>query len=266
VSSTQENSPTTVKSLSSDSSCTYGTHYPNRIFVGHLPGKANATDLADFFSSFGTVLEGKVVLDSYGRSRRFGFVTFTRHEDVQNVLAQGTIFFRGKKINVGPAVKKMFGIESSPPATPTTVSSGTSSPVMPLEDEGESGGEQIITIPPVNEYKEIQSPGSVKNGNVWLKVNAKPKSPMKKSLPELQSPTLPTFIYPQQQQQVNLSTQYQPYYCQAYYTVPYNQMQQSSYPYYMTYAPNNNMYSPTSYVASPLINPPQYIRGPLSVS
>ena len=66
----EENSPTTVKSVGADSSCTYGTHYPNRIFVGHLPGKANANDLADFFGTFGKVLEGKVVLDSYGRSRR----------------------------------------------------------------------------------------------------------------------------------------------------------------------------------------------------
>ena len=39
VSPSEENSPTTVKSVGADSSCTYGTHYPNRIFVGHLPGK-----------------------------------------------------------------------------------------------------------------------------------------------------------------------------------------------------------------------------------
>ena len=65
-----ENVPSTVKSVSPGDSCTYGTHYPNRIFVGHLPGKTNATDLADFFRTFGTVLEGKVVLDSFGRSRR----------------------------------------------------------------------------------------------------------------------------------------------------------------------------------------------------
>jgi len=66
-----ENIPSTVKSVSPDSCATYGTHYPNRIFVGHLPGKANATDLADFFRTYGTVLEGKVVLDSFGRSRRY---------------------------------------------------------------------------------------------------------------------------------------------------------------------------------------------------
>ena len=71
-----ENIPLTVKNVSSDSCCTYGTHYPNRIFVGHLPGKANATDLADFFRTHGTVLEGKVVLDSFGRSRRYFYFLF----------------------------------------------------------------------------------------------------------------------------------------------------------------------------------------------
>ena len=81
-----ENIPSTVKSVSPDSSCTFGTHYPNRIFVGHLPGKANATDLADFFRTYGTVLEGKVVLDSFGRSRRY--------VNVIEVYSFRPIFFR----------------------------------------------------------------------------------------------------------------------------------------------------------------------------
>ncbi|XP_065063666.1 protein boule-like [Rhopilema esculentum] len=85
-----------------------GTHYPNRLFVGSLPGSASANDLAEFFKKFGTVLEGKVVLDCNGNSRRFGFITFATNDDVQRVLGQGCIFFRGKKINVGPAVKRMM--------------------------------------------------------------------------------------------------------------------------------------------------------------
>ena len=37
---------------------------------------------------------------------RFGFVTFATNEDVKRVLSHGVIFFRGKQINVGPAVKR----------------------------------------------------------------------------------------------------------------------------------------------------------------
>ena len=39
-------------------------------------------------------------------SIRYGFVSFEKEDDVKFVLNQGTIFFWGKKINVGPAVKK----------------------------------------------------------------------------------------------------------------------------------------------------------------
>ena len=92
--------PNTVKNVTSASSstCTYGTHYPSRIFAGHLPGKVTASDLADFFRQFGTVLEGKVVLDAAGHSRRFGFVTFATPEDVKNVLSQESIVFQVRRL------------------------------------------------------------------------------------------------------------------------------------------------------------------------
>lgn len=84
----------------------YGTHYPNRLFVGCLPPEAGAEDLGNFFSSFGNVVEAKVVLDHYGRSKRFGFVTFSDPGKVESLIAGENIWFKGKKINVGPAVKK----------------------------------------------------------------------------------------------------------------------------------------------------------------
>jgi len=96
----------------------HGTHYPNRIFVGSLPGSVNAGDLAEFFKEFGTVLEGKVVLDTNGNSRRFGFVTFATNKDVKRVLSHGVIFFKGKQLNVGPAVKRVPECHSSIVCTP----------------------------------------------------------------------------------------------------------------------------------------------------
>eukprot|EP00794_Sanderia_malayensis_P011842 gene11842-13072_t len=96
-----------------------GMHYPNRLFVGALPGSASATDLAEFFKKFGTVLEGKVVLDNNGNSRRFGFVTFTTNEDVQRVLSHGPVFFKGKQIKIGPAVKR--SISEDGPSSPAPV-------------------------------------------------------------------------------------------------------------------------------------------------
>ena len=84
----------------------YGTHYPNRLFVGCLPPEAGAEDLGSFFAKYGTVVEAKIVLDHGGNSKRFGFVTFSKPEEVESLIACGDIHFKGKKINVGPAVKK----------------------------------------------------------------------------------------------------------------------------------------------------------------
>lgn len=84
----------------------YGTHFPNRLFVGCLPPKATADHLGKFFRTFGNVMEAKVVLDDQRRSRRFGFVSFSKAEEAERVLKQGSVYLMGKKINVGPAVKK----------------------------------------------------------------------------------------------------------------------------------------------------------------
>ena len=37
---------------------------------------------------------------------RYGFVTFEKPEDVENVMRQGKLYFCGKKLNLGPAVRK----------------------------------------------------------------------------------------------------------------------------------------------------------------
>lgn len=96
----------------------YGTHYPNRLFVGCLPPEAGAEDLGSFFSTFGNVVEAKVVLDQQGRSKRFGFVTFSNPEDVESLISGREIYFQGKKINVGPAVKKNLDSETAPKPIP----------------------------------------------------------------------------------------------------------------------------------------------------
>lgn len=97
----------------------YGTHYPNRLFVGCLPPEASAEDLGSFFSTFGNVVEAKVVLDQQGRSKRFGFVTFSNPEDVETLISGREIYFKGKKINVGPAVKKNLDGETAQKPVPS---------------------------------------------------------------------------------------------------------------------------------------------------
>lgn len=174
-------SPTTVKT-STPTSCTYGTHYPNRIFAGYLPGKVTASDLADFFSAYGVVLEGKIVLDSFGRSRRFGFVTFASPEGVKNVLSKESIYYHGKRINVGPAIKKMSPDDITPPPSPSGSDHSFDLPptVSPVSKD------RIITVPPVNGKKESGNSPC----NVWTKIDDQLLNQKKKFVPLNNLPNL----------------------------------------------------------------------------
>eukprot|EP00112_Aurelia_sp_Birch-Aquarium-sp1_P013151 Seg2781.4 transcript_id=Seg2781.4/GoldUCD/mRNA.D3Y31 product="Protein boule" protein_id=Seg2781.4/GoldUCD/D3Y31 len=85
---------------------TIALHFPHRIFVGSLTRETTPAEIAEFFRTFGVVIETKIILDSSGCSRGFGFVSFDSKEAVANVLRQGTIYLKGRKITVAPAVKK----------------------------------------------------------------------------------------------------------------------------------------------------------------
>ena len=84
----------------------YGKKFRDRIFVGGLPLNTNADELAAFFNAFGNVTESKIILDDSGLSKGYGFVTFQEKSSVRKVESMGIIYFKNKKINIGPAVKK----------------------------------------------------------------------------------------------------------------------------------------------------------------
>jgi len=79
----------------------------NRVFVGGISWKADEASLKNFFETFGTVLECKIIMDrNTGCSKGYGFVTFADAEIAQNVKQQGNLFFLGKMMNVGDAYRK----------------------------------------------------------------------------------------------------------------------------------------------------------------
>ena len=65
-----------------------------------------AASLGEYFGCFGEVIEAKVVLDDAKKSKRFGFVSFSRATDAKTVLSAGDFYMLGKRIVVGPAVKR----------------------------------------------------------------------------------------------------------------------------------------------------------------
>ena len=76
-----------------------------RLYIGHLHFDCNEQDLRDAFGRFGEVLDATVIIDrATGRSRGFGFVTFTSREDGERAVAalNGAVLF-GREIRVNEA-------------------------------------------------------------------------------------------------------------------------------------------------------------------
>ncbi|MCA2019256.1 hypothetical protein LDJ79_24400, partial [Vibrio tritonius] len=64
--------------------------------------------LKEMFEKYGKTLSVKVMTDSSGKSRGFGFVSFEKHEDANKAVEEinGTEL-NGKTVFVGRAQKKM---------------------------------------------------------------------------------------------------------------------------------------------------------------
>jgi len=79
----------------------------NRVFVGGISWKADEQSLANFFSTYGPIVDCKIIMDkSTGKSKGYGFVTFEDKETAERVKREGNIYFQGKMMNVGEAVRK----------------------------------------------------------------------------------------------------------------------------------------------------------------
>ena len=95
-----------LKIQDSQSTYLFGKRFKNRLFVGGLPQDTTAQELAEYFSYFSPVIKVKAISDEYWLPKGHGFVTFQNEDDVRNVTKMGTLFWRNKKVNLGPAVKK----------------------------------------------------------------------------------------------------------------------------------------------------------------
>lgn len=61
---------------------------PNKVYVGNLPWQTDDSQLLQLFSEHGKVLEARVVYDrDTGRSRGFGFVTYSSENEVNDAIS-----------------------------------------------------------------------------------------------------------------------------------------------------------------------------------
>lgn len=79
----------------------------NKLFIGNLSFTVTEAELESSFASYGALEEVKVVLDrETGRSRGFGFVTFTTEDAAKSALAQDGKDLNGRDLRVSIAESK----------------------------------------------------------------------------------------------------------------------------------------------------------------
>jgi len=60
-----------------------------KVYVGNLPWSVDDEKLRELFSSYGDIEESTVIKDKFsGRSKGFGFVTFSSDEAAQKAIAE----------------------------------------------------------------------------------------------------------------------------------------------------------------------------------
>lgn len=76
----------------------------NKLFVGSLPWSINNDSLKAMFEQYGEITEAVVITDRMsGRSKGFGFVTFTKEEDAKKALEMNGKEVEGRTIVVNTA-------------------------------------------------------------------------------------------------------------------------------------------------------------------
>ncbi len=79
----------------------------NKLFVGGLSWNTDNAGLEQAFASFGNIEEARVITDrETGRSRGFGFVTFTNADDAKKALSLDGSTLDGRTIKVNVAEDK----------------------------------------------------------------------------------------------------------------------------------------------------------------
>ncbi|XP_007895787.1 deleted in azoospermia-like isoform X1 [Callorhinchus milii] len=83
-----------------------GRIMPNTIFVGGIDFEMSEDEMRGFFARYGAVKQVKIISDGGGVSRGYGFVSFHNDVDIQKIISESQINFKGKKLKIGPAIRK----------------------------------------------------------------------------------------------------------------------------------------------------------------
>nr|XP_054401331.1 deleted in azoospermia protein 1-like [Pongo abelii] len=82
-----------------------GKIMPNTVFVGGIDDRTDETEIRSCFGRYGSVKEVKIITNRSGVSKGYGFVSFVDDVDVQKIV-ESQIHLQGKKLKLGPAIRK----------------------------------------------------------------------------------------------------------------------------------------------------------------
>ncbi|PIZ05234.1 MAG: RNA-binding protein [Gammaproteobacteria bacterium CG_4_10_14_0_8_um_filter_38_16] len=76
----------------------------SKIYVGNLSYNTSEDELRDYFAQYGNIEDIKLIIDfNTGRSKGFGFITFSSDQDCENALAANGVDLGGRKLKVNIA-------------------------------------------------------------------------------------------------------------------------------------------------------------------
>ncbi len=79
----------------------------SKIFIGNLPWSVGDDALKETFGQFGAIVECVVIKERDGRSKGYGFVTYTQTEAAEAAIkAMNGEEYEGRRINVNEAMSK----------------------------------------------------------------------------------------------------------------------------------------------------------------
>ncbi|XP_075868513.1 protein boule-like isoform X3 [Nelusetta ayraudi] len=87
---------------------------PNRVFVCGIDYETKGDELLHIFSHYGAVKDVRIVLDRFGMSKGYGFVTFQNQEDALKVLCDSNgVTLKHRRLCVSQAYRKQKRMPSS---------------------------------------------------------------------------------------------------------------------------------------------------------
>ncbi|KAE8636263.1 hypothetical protein XENTR_v10002913 [Xenopus tropicalis] len=128
-----------------------GKVIPNTVFVGGIDITMDEMAIGNLFEKYGKVKDLKIITDRTGVSKGYGFVSFYDEVDVQKIV-KSQINFHGKKLKLGPAIRKMQRICTYVQTSPVVISPPTQFHPTWNSQNADSYIQHSPIISPVTQY------------------------------------------------------------------------------------------------------------------